>query len=38
MVIFISVLNQIVGEKEAKLRHGMEMMGLKVFHDSRVFI
>ncbi|KAI9344588.1 hypothetical protein BDR26DRAFT_835595 [Obelidium mucronatum] len=28
MVIFISVLNQIVGEKEAKLRHGMEMMGL----------
>ncbi|KAJ3314632.1 ATP-binding cassette sub- A member 1 [Blyttiomyces sp. JEL0837] len=29
MVIFITVLNQIVGEKEAKLRHGMEMMGLK---------
>ncbi|KAI9363393.1 hypothetical protein DFJ73DRAFT_511027 [Zopfochytrium polystomum] len=28
MVIFITVLNQIVGEKEAKLRHGMEMMGL----------
>ncbi|KAJ3339044.1 ATP-binding cassette sub- A member 1 [Entophlyctis luteolus] len=28
MVIFISVLNQIVSEKEAKLRHGMEMMGL----------
>ncbi|KAJ3063543.1 ATP-binding cassette sub- A member 1, partial [Rhizoclosmatium hyalinum] len=28
MVIFISVLNQIVGEKEAHLRHGMEMMGL----------
>ncbi|KAJ3287594.1 ATP-binding cassette sub- A member 1 [Borealophlyctis nickersoniae] len=29
MVIFINVLNQIVAEKEAKLRHGMEMMGLK---------
>ncbi|KAJ3333018.1 ATP-binding cassette sub- A member 1 [Blyttiomyces sp. JEL0837] len=28
MVIFISVLNQIVGENEAKLRHGMEMMVL----------
>ena len=30
MVIFINVLNQVVSEKEAKLRHGMEMMGLKV--------
>ncbi|KAJ3413316.1 ATP-binding cassette sub- A member 1 [Chytridiales sp. JEL 0842] len=29
MVIFINVLNQIVGEKELKQRHGMEMMGLK---------
>ncbi|KAI8838123.1 hypothetical protein BC829DRAFT_404623 [Chytridium lagenaria] len=29
MVIFINVLNQIVSEKEAKLRLGMEMMGLK---------
>ncbi|KAJ1554144.1 ATP-binding cassette sub- A member 1 [Cladochytrium tenue] len=28
MVIFITVINQIVGEKEAKLRHGMEIMGL----------
>ena len=29
MVIFINVLNQIVMEKEQKLRHGMEVMGLK---------
>ncbi|KAI8921283.1 hypothetical protein DFJ77DRAFT_449232 [Powellomyces hirtus] len=29
MVIFINVLNLIVTEKELKLRHGMEMMGLK---------
>ncbi|KAJ3034928.1 ATP-binding cassette sub- A member 1 [Rhizophlyctis rosea] len=29
MVIFINVLNLIVSEKEQKLRHGMEMMGLK---------
>ncbi|KAI8820139.1 uncharacterized protein EV422DRAFT_531784 [Fimicolochytrium jonesii] len=29
MVIFINILNLIVTEKEAKLRHGMEMMGLK---------
>ena len=29
MVIFISILNSVVSEKEAKLRHGMEMMGLK---------
>ncbi|KAI9098683.1 hypothetical protein DFS34DRAFT_618514 [Phlyctochytrium arcticum] len=29
MVIFINVLNLIVSEKEAKLRHGMQMMGLK---------
>ncbi|KAJ3213534.1 ATP-binding cassette sub- A member 1 [Dinochytrium kinnereticum] len=29
MVIFINVLNQIVSEKEAKLRLGMEMMGLR---------
>ncbi|KAJ3084515.1 ATP-binding cassette sub- A member 1, partial [Quaeritorhiza haematococci] len=29
MVIFINVLNQIVTEKEQKLRHAMEMMGLK---------
>ncbi|KAJ3054920.1 ATP-binding cassette sub- A member 1 [Rhizophlyctis rosea] len=29
MVIFINVLNMIVSEKELKLRHGMEMMGLK---------
>ncbi|KAJ3299116.1 ATP-binding cassette sub- A member 1 [Borealophlyctis nickersoniae] len=29
MVIFINVLNLIVTEKEQKLRHGMEMMGLK---------
>ncbi|KAJ3173237.1 ATP-binding cassette sub- A member 1 [Geranomyces variabilis] len=29
MVIFINVLNLIVTEKEHKLRHGMEMMGLK---------
>jgi hypothetical protein len=31
MLIFINVLNQIVTEKELKLRHGMEVMGLKVF-------
>jgi hypothetical protein len=30
MIIFIIVLNTIVTEKEMKLRHGMEMMGLKV--------
>ena len=30
MLIFINVLNQIVTEKEFKLRHGMEVMGLKV--------
>ena len=30
MVIFINVLNQIVTEKEAKLRHAMQMMGLRV--------
>ncbi|TPX32073.1 hypothetical protein SmJEL517_g04789 [Synchytrium microbalum] len=29
MIIFIIVLNTIVGEKELKLRNGMEMMGLK---------
>ncbi|KAJ3192478.1 ATP-binding cassette sub- A member 1 [Irineochytrium annulatum] len=29
MVIFINVLNQVVTEKELKLRHAMEMMGLK---------
>ncbi|KAJ3018234.1 ATP-binding cassette sub- A member 1 [Thoreauomyces humboldtii] len=29
MVIFINVLNLIVTEKELKLRHGMEMMGLR---------
>jgi ABC-type multidrug transport system fused ATPase/permease subunit len=29
MLIFINVLNQIVTEKELKLRHGMEVMGLK---------
>ncbi|KAI8611892.1 hypothetical protein BC830DRAFT_1068307 [Chytriomyces sp. MP71] len=28
MVIFINILNQVCTEKEAKLRHGMEMMGL----------
>ncbi|TPX33176.1 hypothetical protein SmJEL517_g03814 [Synchytrium microbalum] len=40
MVIFINVLNQIVSEKEAKQRHGMEMMGLKpsffLFGDGMV--
>ncbi|KAJ2990991.1 ATP-binding cassette sub- A member 1 [Globomyces sp. JEL0801] len=30
MIIFINVLNTIVSEKELKLRHGMEVMGLKV--------
>ncbi|KAJ3267738.1 ATP-binding cassette sub- A member 1, partial [Terramyces sp. JEL0728] len=29
MLIFINVLNQIVSEKELKLRHGMEVMGLR---------
>ncbi|KAJ3185215.1 ATP-binding cassette sub- A member 1 [Gaertneriomyces sp. JEL0708] len=29
MVIFINVLNQVVSEKEAKLRHSMQMMGLR---------
>lgn len=29
MLIFINVLNLIVSEKELKLRHGMEVMGLK---------
>nr|KAJ3419409.1 ATP-binding cassette sub- A member 1 [Polyrhizophydium stewartii] len=29
MIIFINVLNQIVSEKELKLRHGMEVMGLR---------
>ncbi|KAI8894545.1 hypothetical protein BC833DRAFT_604469 [Globomyces pollinis-pini] len=29
MIIFINVLNTIVSEKELKLRHGMEVMGLK---------
>lgn len=29
MVIFINVLNQIVAEKELKLRHALEVMGLK---------
>ncbi|KAI9204486.1 uncharacterized protein BJ171DRAFT_424289 [Polychytrium aggregatum] len=29
MIIFITVLNQVVTEKEQKLRHGMEMMGLR---------
>ncbi|KAJ3196135.1 ATP-binding cassette sub- A member 1 [Irineochytrium annulatum] len=29
MVIFINIINQVVGEKEMKLRLGMEMMGLK---------
>nr|KAJ3422464.1 ATP-binding cassette sub- A member 1 [Polyrhizophydium stewartii] len=29
MVIFINVVNQILTEKEQKLRHGMEMMGLR---------
>ncbi|KAL2914225.1 hypothetical protein HK105_206322 [Polyrhizophydium stewartii] len=29
MIIFINVLNQIVTEKELKLRHGMEVMGLR---------
>jgi hypothetical protein len=31
MIIFIITLNQIVTEKEHKLRHGMEVMGLKPF-------
>ena len=30
MVNFLMVLNTIVGEKEYHLRHGMQMMGLKV--------
>ncbi|KAI8919679.1 P-loop containing nucleoside triphosphate hydrolase protein [Entophlyctis helioformis] len=29
MIIFINVLSQIVSEKELKLRHGMELMGLR---------
>ncbi|KAH6568256.1 hypothetical protein BASA50_008934 [Batrachochytrium salamandrivorans] len=29
MIIFINVLNQIVSEKELKLRHSMEVMGLR---------
>jgi hypothetical protein len=28
MIIFINVLSSIVSEKELKLRHGMEVMGL----------
>ena len=31
MMIFINVLNTIMTEKELKLRHGMEVMGLKPF-------
>eukprot|EP00842_Homolaphlyctis_polyrhiza_P002456 jgi/Hompol1/3210/HPOL_001591-RA len=31
MLIFINCINQIVTEKEQKLRHGMEMMGLRPF-------
>lgn len=31
MIIFINVLNTIMTEKELKLRHGMELMGLKPF-------
>ncbi|KAJ3102571.1 ATP-binding cassette sub- A member 1 [Phlyctochytrium planicorne] len=31
MVIFINVINQVLTEKELKLRHAMEMMGLKPF-------
>jgi ABC-type Na+ transport system ATPase subunit NatA len=31
MIIFIAVLNTIVTEKELKLRHGMEVMGLKPY-------
>ncbi|KAJ3217033.1 ATP-binding cassette sub- A member 1 [Dinochytrium kinnereticum] len=31
MVIFINIINQILMEKELKLRHAMEMMGLKTF-------
>ena len=30
MVNFLTVLNTIVAEKELKLRHGLQMMGLKV--------
>jgi hypothetical protein len=30
MIIFINVLSLITTEKELKLRHGMEIMGLKV--------
>jgi hypothetical protein len=37
MLIFINVLNQIVTEKEFKLRHGMEVMGLKVRSDACFF-
>lgn len=38
MVIFINVLNQIVTEKEMKLRHGMEVMGLKVIFADFHFL
>lgn len=31
MIIFINILSSIVTEKELKLRHGMELMGLKPF-------
>lgn len=31
MIIFLNVLNTIVGEKELRLRHGMEVMGLKPY-------
>ncbi|KAI8909842.1 hypothetical protein EDD86DRAFT_190712 [Gorgonomyces haynaldii] len=31
MIIFINVLSTIVSEKELKLRHGMEVMGLKPY-------
>lgn len=30
MIIFINVLSQVMTEKEMKLRHGMELMGMKV--------
>lgn len=37
MVLFINVLNTIVGEKELHLRRGMEMMGLKVSKTLNLF-
>ena len=37
MIIFINVLSLVMTEKEYKLRHGMEVMGLMVFlwHDYK---